>query len=1210
MSWLWSGKKWKRGFEYYLEANKIVGQREKRSQLLFLGGADVQEIFESLPGIHDVPHVAVDPPFYDVAIQKLDAHFQSIKRRTYERHVFRQIAQQIGERFSDFVMKLRMQANRCDFDQDGGSIRDSMIIDQIAEKCLSAALRKKILEKDRSLSEVVAIGKTIEDVELQCKELSSVNKHELEVVNKINTEYYNPWRQTPYRGQPGSSLLPRSDLRQQNFRVQRLPYRPNNRFCSSQIPIQGQTGQFQYRENHNLRKIHQFEDNRLCFGCGHRGHAKGSEKCRAKEIQCLKCGILGHFAKWCTKRLANESGEAIPAKRIKAIYAEGEQCSTKSTANEICYVMGQNIFQFKVGGVPISMAIDSGAAANLIDLATWTHLHASRAKVRFNSRVDRSFKAYGSDKPLKLAGKFTAEIEAGGNIMEAIFYVVEDGKQCLLGDETAKKLNVLKIGFDIGKIQSTTFPKMKGILIEIPIDLNVKPVQQPYRRVPFALEDKIGEKLRYLLEQDIIELVDRPSVWVSLIVPVVKDSGEVRLCVDMRRANNAVLREIHPLPIIEELFSGIDGATRFSKLDIQEAYHQVEIAERSREITTFVMKQGLFRYKRLMFGISCAPEIFQKVMESIVAGLDGVIVYLDDIMVVGRSQEEHDRRLKNLLERFEQYNILLNQKKCIFNVTRLEFLGHELSENGIRPTESKIEAIKSFREPRNVPELRSFLGLITYIGRFIPHLADKTEALRDLLRTGNIFKWTDEQQEAFNRIKLVVCQTDFLGYFSPKDLCIVIADASPTGIGAVLLQQNSSLETRIITFASKALTDVEKKYFQTEKEALALVWAVDKFHLYLLGKRFRLVKDCKPLQFLFKERTKPNARIERWVLRLQAYSFDIVYEPGVKNLADAISRLSIAKPIDFDVAGDACIYQVARMSVPEAITLGKVEAETLRDNTLQQVITSLNTGIWNDTTKTFKAFETELCQVGNLLLRGDRLVLPELLRHQTLEIAHESHPGMVVMKRRLRQKVWWPRMDSEIESFVRKCKACTLVSAPDQRTEMPLHPWTHIAADFLGPLPSGHNLLVLIDYHSRFTEIIIMKQITATLTVRALHETFCRFGMPESLKTDNGPQFISAELHQFCNQFGIEHRRTTPYWPQANGEVERINRSIGKRLKISQETEGSDWEWDLKMFVLMHNSTPHSTTEVAPSALMFGRILRDKLPGLMIKKGDTIEEYK
>ncbi|XP_055633272.1 uncharacterized protein K02A2.6-like [Toxorhynchites rutilus septentrionalis] len=203
----------------------------------------------------------------------------------------------------------------------------------------------------------------------------------------------------------------------------------------------------------------------------------------------------------------------------------------------------------------------------------------------------------------------------------------------------------------------------------------------------------------------------------------------------------------------------------------------------------------------------------------------------------------------------------------------------------------------------------------------------------------------------------------------------------------------------------------------------------------------------------------------------------------------------------------------------------------------------------------------------------------------------------------------------EMELYVKSCKKCTLVAAPNPpeplvRTKMPDKAWIDLAVDFVGPLPCGHNLLVIVDYFSRFTEVIIMRQITATLTVKALHETFCRFGMPESIKSDNGPQFISTEFQEFCRQFDIDHRKTTPYWPQANGEVERLNRSIGKRLKISQETLGSDWQWDLRTFVLMHNSTPHSTTGIAPSILMFGRKLKDKLPGLLMKCPKVLEEIQ
>lgn len=588
-------RKWKRSLEYYLAASGITGQREKRNQLLHLGGPDLQDIFDNLPGIHDVPHVSPDPPFYDVAVQQLDSHFQPCRRRTYERHVFRQIAQQQGERFGDFVMKLRVQASRCDFDQEGSSVMDSMIIDQIAEKCLSSALRKKILEKDRSLDEVVAIGRTIEDVEQQCKELSLKDGEgrSSSVVNKINQQSSQLSR-TPHHASAQRTYNQPGYFRRQNSYDQ-TRFRPDvkRNWYNTGNQSSGPSGS--YRQN---------TDSRICFACGRRGHRKGSSFCIAREAQCLKCRSFGHFAKWCTKRTNEEPTQsAVPAKRIKAVMETTDKRSIyedkemSGQDEEICFVMGGNVFRFKVGGVETVMTIDSGAAANIIDLRTWERLQRYGAKLEFSSQVDRSFKAYGSASPLRLTGMFVAEIEAADNKVSATFYIAENGAQSLLGDETAKKLNVLKIGYNVGAVKETSsaFPKIKGVLVEIPVDPNIKPVQQPYRRAPFALEDKVAAKLQYLLDKDIIERVQHPSPWVSPIVPVLKDNGEIRLCVDMRRANQAVIRETHPLPIIEELFGSIHGAVRFSKLDIREAYHQVEISERSRDITTFITKQGLYR---------------------------------------------------------------------------------------------------------------------------------------------------------------------------------------------------------------------------------------------------------------------------------------------------------------------------------------------------------------------------------------------------------------------------------------------------------------------------------------------------------------------------------------------------------------------------------------------------------------------------------------
>lgn len=366
---------------------------------------------------------------------------------------------------------------------------------------------------------------------------------------------------------------------------------------------------------------------------------------------------------------------------------------------------------------------------------------------------------------------------------------------------------------------------------------------------------------------------------------------------------------------------------------------------------------------------------------------------------------------------------------------------------------------------------------------------------------------------------------------------------------------------------------------------------------------------------MFSPRSRPCPRIERWVLRIQSYNYEIKFEPGTTNLADALSRLSISSLKPFDKTAENYINRLVDNSLPEAVTLIQVAEATKKDETLQKLLEALRTGHWTDELKVFKCFKSEIHSAKDVLLRGDRLIIPTTLRPQILRCAHDGHPRMSVMKRRLRQKVWWPKIDDCVEKFVKHCESCTLVSAvgppePMCRTRMPDKPWCEVAIDFLGPLPSGHSLLVLVDYFSRFTEVVVMKHTTTELTIQALFETFSRFGVPETLRSDNGPQFISESFKSFCREFGIDHQKTTPYWPQANGEVERMNSTILKRLRISQAENSVDWKWDLRSFLLMFNSTPHSTTGEAPSALMFGRVLRDKIPSIHNANKPWIEGVK
>jgi hypothetical protein len=353
----------------------------------------------------------------------------------------------------------------------------------------------------------------------------------------------------------------------------------------------------------------------------------------------------------------------------------------------------------------------------------------------------------------------------------------------ILGKSTSEKLNLLRTGppvvntIDKGKCEdfvrkypnvfSDKLGKLNGKQLDLHINENVKPVAQPLRRLPFGLREKVDQKLDELLEKGVIEEVQEgPTEWVSPLVVVPKTEGDIRICVDMRRANEAIIRERHPIPTIEEVLYDMNGATVFSKLDLKWGFHQVEISEKSRYITTFVTHRGLYRYKRLMFGITSAPEQYQKVIRDSLQGCVGVANIADDLIVYGKDMEQHDRNLDQVLKRLESLNLTLNVNKCTFRMTRLTFFGHNLSKDGVSPSEEKIQAITNAKSPTSSGEIRSFLGLVQYCAKFIPNLAQVSEPLRRLTRKDAKFIWEKEQEEAFNALKGLLTQTDTLAYFN------------------------------------------------------------------------------------------------------------------------------------------------------------------------------------------------------------------------------------------------------------------------------------------------------------------------------------------------------------------------------------------------------------------------------------------------------------
>ena len=510
--------------------------------------------------------------------------------------------------------------------------------------------------------------------------------------------------------------------------------------------------------------------------------------------------------------------------------------------------------------------------------------------------------------------------------------------------------------------------------------------------------------------------------------------------------------------------------------------------------------------------------------------------------------------------------------------------------------------------PQSAAEVRSFLGTIGFSARFLHDLATTTEPLRQLTRTGTTFTWGSEQQKAFNALKAQLTAAPALAFFNKDAELEVIADASPVGLGAMLVQIVGS-DHRVVSYASMTLSAAERRYSQTGREALGLVWACERFRQYLFGRHFTFVTDHKPLECIYLPRSRPFARIERWVLPLQSFDYKVRYIAGKDNCADALSRLPIQDTSARGRGFEESVRLIVSAQAPVAIDIRDIEEASATDPELLAVAKAVRSSDWTTTPTPYRSIRHELTSVGHVILRGHRIVLPTALRRQVLDLAHEGHQGIVKTKSRLRAKVWWPAMDREAEARCRTCHACQVVSPPTaappvRASPMPDTPWTHLATNILGLLPSGEYLLVTVDYYSRFMEVDVLKTTSSGIACDRLESHFARHGVPKSLRTDNGPQFVSVEFADLLTSYGVSHVRTTPLWLRANGEVERQNATLLEAIRAAQ-VEGKAWQRELQVFLLAYRITPHSVTGVAPADLLFNWQVRSKLPQVQMPTNAT-----
>lgn len=598
-------------------------------------------------------------------------------------------------------------------------------------------------------------------------------------------------------------------------------------------------------------------------------------------------------------------------------------------------------------------------------------------------------------------------------------------------------------------------------------------------------------------------------------------------------------------------------------------------------------------------------------MMEILRDIENVLCYLDDVLVHAPDKESHDIILRQVLDRISSAGLTLNEK-CIFGVTSVPFLGYEITHRGVKPTEDNVAALLKLPAPENLTQLRAFLGMSGFYLRCVKDYAVIVEPLRRLLREGVEFVWGELQQHAFDQVKSRIQNAEPLAIFSAHLPTVVTTDASNYGIGAVLAQVHEG-KLRPVAFASATLSDTQRRYSTGDKEALACLWAVEKWGVYLWGRQFKLVTDHSALVSLLgkSDSTRRSLRVARWSERLSNFNFTVEYKRGSENVvADALSRMPLKDCFAEIVDNDDEIIVGMISEVVEPFRFEEVRLATSNDANLSKVIDAIRSKNFKHQLigdlLPFQAVSEELSSVQGVLTRGEKVVLPEKLKLRAIQAAHMGHAGISRTLQMLRKCYWWPKMSEDVETFVKACAVCiqhekswTVRKPTVQPIEWPTEPWSKVGIDISGPhynLPIDMRYaLVMLDYHSRWPVVSFVPQVSSGTVIKFLKKSFMEEGLPKELVSDNGPQFVSREFTRFLTERGVKHRRTAVYNPQCNGLVERFNRVLGGFIRTALLSGSQDKKESIEQQLFTYRNTPHPLTGVSPALLLKGRELRSTL---------------
>ncbi|CAF2775804.1 unnamed protein product [Rotaria sp. Silwood2] len=726
------------------------------------------------------------------------------------------------------------------------------------------------------------------------------------------------------------------------------------------------------------------------------------------------------------------------------------------------------------------------------------------------------------------------------------------------------------------------------------------------------------------------------SPWASPVILAPKKDGSLRFCVDYRKLNGVTIRDAYPIPRIDDTLDSLQEAKFVSTLDLRSGYWQVEMDKNSREKTAFVTHKGLFEFNVMPFGLTNAPATFQRLMDIVLAGLKWqcCLVYIDDVVIFSPTFEQHILDLEKVFQALRSANLTLKASKCQFCRREMRYLGHIITQNGIKPDPDLIKSVTNFPQPKKIKDVQSFLGLTGYYRRFIKDYSKIAEPLQQQLRNsqkGNHhLNWSRGCTDAFETLKTRLTNAPIMNTPNFEQPFILELDACEYGVGAVLTQEYDE-NKYVIAYASRTLSTAERKYGATEREALAIVWATKHFRPYLEGNKIYVRSDCKALEWM-RTAKDVTGRIARWAMKLSAYQIEeIRYRPGKLNAnADSLSRNPL--PDDIINQHEVSTIETAVNLWQNTNILNDIKEEQQADPKLKQIINFLEIKPTTDSSDKrnphilvngllYKVKNSNKHYNQRIIGEKHLLVIPKTMQNKLLEWAHDhptaGHGGQQKTLFRLTTKVYWESMKKDIFNYISACQSCQQFKYNNAPTASPMQlhsvnePWHTIGMDIMGPLPTTARqkrfLLVIVDYFTRWIELFPLKSITSIdITNILTNEIFSRYGLPKHIVSDNGPQFISNLFKNFCDALGIKQNLTANYHPQSN-MTERVNRTLKPLIAIYAQQQPNSWDREIQKLAYAIRTAVNETTGETPAFMMFGRDPRGPLDLLV---GERTEEAR